>query len=94
MRVTKKDLQNVLNRINDCLGLPREPHYRDANGNWIVNVGTFTLCNAPVYGGWRLERMHKSGGVSTVTSRHRPKEMLAVLQALEIGLEMGKAAAK
>jgi hypothetical protein len=61
-RITNKDLERLIARINDALGVPQEPYQetRDARGGLIANAGTCYLAGA--YGGVRIEQMCAGGG--------------------------------
>ena len=57
MRVSIKDLENLVTRLNEVTGNPTE-YYT----NKKINIGHYTLSGA--YGGWQLQRtMNEGGGV-------------------------------
>lgn len=62
-RVTEKDLENIVARINELTGSPdRMLAERAADGSMRYNVGNYHLANE--YGGVRLERVaNEKGGV-------------------------------
>jgi hypothetical protein len=63
MRITERDLENVITRLNKITNSP-ETTYRKENGKLISNVGNYHLSGA--YGGWKLERIcNEQGGVTT-----------------------------
>ena len=61
-RITTKQLESMIEQINDALGVPNEPYAdeRDERGGLVANAGTVYLAGA--YGGSRLEQMCKGGG--------------------------------
>jgi hypothetical protein len=64
-RISTKDLQAVVDRINYTTGNPTDPWTRDDNGNITANVGVYFLSGA--YGGHSLHKMaNTSGGVVDV----------------------------
>ena len=76
MRITEKDLQAVVNRINRTMGTPLAPYTRDESGKYTANVGNYHLSGA--YGGWALHQMgNESGGIRDVLrGGHVPKRDL------------------
>jgi len=60
-RITLKDLQRTVDRINDLTGMPGQPY---VNGK--PQAGCFHLSGA--YGGWQLHRMSLNDGCTGVTS--------------------------
>jgi len=96
-RITKKQLEALIARINDALNVPQEPYAHDAdgklvltaNGRLIANAGTIYLSGA--YGGYRLEQMCKGGGsrdplYSGYVSK---RELYNVANAYLMGIETG-----
>ena len=61
-RVTDKDLQNIVARINTMTGSPAEAwgKLRAAATGSGWNVGNYHIASG--YGGWKLERVTKSDG--------------------------------
>lgn len=60
-RVTEKQIQTLIDRLNDCTGNDREPY--GSNG---PNAGTYYLSMA--YGGYRLDQIAKGGGSNVISS--------------------------
>lgn len=91
-RITKQDLQSVVDRINRVTGSPMEPWTR-TDTTFTANIGNYHLSWA--YGGVCLERMHNDGGgVSSVISGYRSKrELYDRMQAFLSGLETERVAA-
>lgn len=58
-RITQKDLEFLVGRINKATGSPAEPHTQ-AGRNWTANIGNYHLDYA--YGGVKLVRMDSDGG--------------------------------
>lgn len=66
-RITNRDLQGVVNRLNRMTGNPLEPWTRDDAGKLRANIGNFHISGA--YGGVQLHQMMSDGGgVRTVLS--------------------------
>ena len=64
MRITKKDIEYGVARLNRIMGENPEPWTKDENGKWRANVGTFYRSGA--YGGHCIMRLvNESGGSST-----------------------------
>ena len=62
-RITVKDLEALIARLNRATGSPAEPYIRDDTGRLRAQVGCYHLSRA--YGGFALHRMsNESGGVS------------------------------
>lgn len=85
-RITDKNLQAVVDRINRTLGTPMEPWTRDAEGHTKANIGNFHLSHA--YGRVSLERMMNLGGgvtriLGSCTKRELYNEMFAFLAGIE-----------
>lgn len=81
-RVTEKQLQAIVDRINTMTGSPLEPY---ANGK--AQIGNYHLSHA--YGGVCLHRMHNEGGgvsspllVGHVTKRELANLMYAYICGL------------
>ena len=94
MRVTKKQLESIVERINAITGSPKESYSKDSKGKYKANPGNFHLSGA--YGGWQLQRIcNDGGGVTTITSGFVSKSELAQLMYAYIdGLEFKKRGAK
>lgn len=88
-RVTDKQLQAIVDRINRMTGSPIKPWSRPVeSGPLVSNVGNYHLDHA--YGGVSLCRMsNRQGGVSNVLSiGHVPKrELEGLMFAFIKGLE-------
>jgi hypothetical protein len=67
MRITQKDLEAVVNRINAVTKSPPTSYTKTKDGKYKANIGNYHLSGA--YGGVSLHRMHNSsGGVEDVFS--------------------------
>lgn len=87
MRITKKTLQPVVDRINRETGSPMEPWTKSEDGRWKANIGNYHLSSA--YGGYALHRMvNEHGGVSDVfRAGHVPaRELYGLMHAWLTGL--------
>lgn len=85
-RVTEKQLQSIVDRINRITGSPMEPW---TNGK--ANIGNYHLSHA--YGGVCLHRMSTNGGgvSSPLSTGHIPKRELAgLLYAFISGIDTAK----
>ncbi len=64
-RVTIKDLQMIVDRINHITKSPLESYIKDSSGKYVAQPGNYHLDGA--YGGYSLHRMcNEGGGVSDV----------------------------
>jgi hypothetical protein len=90
-RITVKDLESIIARINRETGSPAEPWTADATGRLRANIGNFHLSRA--YGGFALHRMvTDGGGVSEpLHTGHVPaRELLTQLHAYLYGFAAAK----
>jgi hypothetical protein len=87
MRVTTKDLEAVISRINAMTGNKPEAYTQTDNG-YKANVGTYVLDGA--YGGWKLQQIvNEHGAVTNITTGYVPKrELYHQMQALIKGFEV------
>lgn len=88
MRITEKDLNAVVERINLITKSPTEPYKKMKDGKHKAQIGCYHLSHA--YGGVALHRMcSESGGVHDVFySGHVPKkDLYAMMQAFIKGIE-------
>jgi hypothetical protein len=58
-RITRRDLEGVIARLNTITGHPTEPYTKQPDGTWAPNPGAFLLSGA--YGGWALHQMAEEG---------------------------------
>ena len=87
-RITEKDLQRLIDSINERTGSPMKPWGKDDVGDMVANIGNYHLSGA--YGGVCLHRMHnKGGGVTTpLIPYHVPKRVLyGLLEAFLAGMD-------
>ena len=87
-RISKKDLENVVSRINHIAGTPQEP-YSMVEGKYKPNAGCYHLSGA--YGGYSLVQMSSRDGCSGVrnvlNTGYVPKrELYDAMQAYISGL--------
>lgn len=88
MTVTKEDLKNVLDRINEATDHKLEAWTKDSTGRYRANVGTYVLdwC----YGGVRLSQLcNESGAERDITTRGTKLETYNRMRAFLTGLEVG-----
>jgi hypothetical protein len=84
-RTTIADLVLSVRHLNSAMG-----HSDDAGAAIGVNSlpGSFVLQGA--YGGWQLQRIHPSGGVTSVTTGYRSKrELRELVDAIRYGVLEG-----
>lgn len=88
-RINKRDLQNILDRINEATGQQLEGWTKDETGRYRANVGTYVLDWA--YGGVRLSQLvTPSGGERDITGRGTKRETYNAMRAYLAGLEAGR----
>jgi hypothetical protein len=90
-RITERDLQGVVDRINRVTNSPAAPYAKDETGRMRAQVGNYHISHA--YGGVCLHRMfNEGGGVSTpLCSGHVPKrELYNLMHAYLRGMESGE----
>ena len=87
-RITIKDLECIVNRLNRMTASPATPYTRDAQGKFVANIGNYHISQA--YGGVCLHRMvNTGGGVSDVLMcGHVPRrELQSAMFAYIRGME-------
>lgn len=90
-RITKRNLEYLVERINVETGSPLEPWTKRADGTLKANIGNYHLSGA--YGGYCLHRMlNDGGGVTTpLVSGHVPKrELYNRMRSFLDGIVAGK----
>ena len=88
MTITKQMLQDKIDYLNQITNSPIKPYMRSAAGNFIGQIGCFTLHQA--YGKFGLHRMVNEGGGVTdryIYGLHSKKELYALLTAFINGVE-------
>jgi hypothetical protein len=86
MRINKKDLEILVNRINKITNSPME-YALKVDGKYKIQVGHFHLDGA--YGGWKLVRTVNDGGAieeityGFISKRELYEKMKAYLSGLE-----------
>ena len=87
-RITQKDLEYLVKRINELTGSPVEQHSKDETGRYKSNPGNYHISGA--YGGVALERIcNEGGGVQRIstggygTKRQLYTWMIAYLAGME-----------
>jgi len=65
-RITTKDLEAIVVRLNTITCNPQEPYLRDTNGRLRPNAGNYSLDQA--YGGNKLVQMLDGGGSRDVST--------------------------
>jgi len=89
-RVTEKQLESVVHRINIITNSPQTTYTRSITGNYKANIGNYHLDHA--YGGVALHRMHSDGGgVEDIFGGHYSKRellnrMFAFIKGIEVQL--------
>lgn len=90
-RITQKDLEYLVDRINTITKSPPYPCSKDDNGKITTWIGNYHLSYA--YGGVQLVRMvNENGGIETISRRcHVTKrELYNWMQAFLAGIELQK----
>jgi len=95
-RITQKDLEYLVKRINEVTNSPATPYTRNGKEGkrqpgFTANIGNYHLDYA--YGGVSLVRMvNVAGGITTISRNcHVPKrELYNWMQAFLVGIEKGK----
>ena len=59
-RITIKDLERIVLRLNNITDSPIEPYTKQPGGKLKANIGNYHLDGA--YGGWKLVQMSTDGG--------------------------------
>jgi len=88
-RITKADLQNVLDRINEATGHTLEGWTQNSAGRYRANVGTYVLdwC----YGGVRLSQLStEGGGERDITGRGTKRETYNAMRAFLEGIHAAR----
>ena len=91
MRITQKDLESVINRLNETTNSPTEQYTRDDSGHLKANVGNYHLSMA--YDGYKLERVCNEGGGASCpinTGFTTKRDLYNQLQAFINGIYTGK----
>jgi len=86
-RITERDLQALVDRINRATNSPMESWARTKAGKYSANIGNYHLSGA--YGGYELHRMFNAGGGVTnpLNTGHIPKrELYYILRAFLTGI--------
>lgn len=88
MRITQKDLEAVVARLNTITNSPQEPYVKDSKtGKLTAQIGNYHLSYA--YGGVSLHRMANNGGGVTdvLNSGHiSKKDLYSLMQAFIKGM--------
>ena len=63
-RITRKDLDNVVRRLNTIAGTPQEPYIKDEAGKFKPQANCYLIGGA--YGGWHLEQMSSIEGCTGI----------------------------
>ena len=90
MRTTLKQIEGLVERLNDVMARKHEPWTRE-NGRNKANIGNFHISQA--YGGVSLHEMsNNGGGVRDVFGcGHIPKrDLYDRLHAMLVGIELAK----
>lgn len=96
-RISKKELESKVTRINEMMGRPVEPFraYEGSNEQkYIFNVGHIALDYNRFYGGYTLREIsNRDGGESNfglVSRRVAAREMNTYLEGIITGLKFKK----
>jgi len=89
-RITRKDLEWAVNRLNRITGNQAEP-YRGEHGKWFANIGNFHISGA--YGGVSLHQMvNDAGGVRDIFGQGPVpmRELYNLIHAYLRGIEFAR----
>jgi len=91
-RITRKDLQSIIDRLNLATGSPVEPYVKGDDGRFHAQPGCWHIHGA--YGGFALHRMvNAGGGVSDPFGHYMPaRDLYNRIYAMLIGLGIKGAA--
>jgi hypothetical protein len=87
-RITRRDLDGLVRRLNITTGHPTEPYTKQPDGSYTPNAGAFLLSGA--YGGWSLHQMAEegTGERDVLYSGHVPaRELYSRIDAYLRGLD-------
>jgi hypothetical protein len=86
-RITQKDLEYLVKRINEVTDSPIKSWRETGKGRYKVNIGNYHLDYA--YGGIKLVRMYnEGGGISTISTGgyNTKRELYNWMQAFLAGI--------
>lgn len=91
-RITDKQLESVVERLNRITNSPLSTYVKDNSGKYIAQIGNYHLSHA--YGGVTLHRMHSEGGGVTTplgcgytTKRDLYNQLHAFIKGIESQME-------
>ena len=87
-RITMKQLENKVARLNRVCGTPEAPWTRTENGEMRANIGNYHLDGA--YGGYQLAQMCSETGGITNPFRSgfvSKRELAGLIDAFVVGVE-------
>lgn len=91
-RITEKDLQSLVDRLNEITGNKKEQYTKDeTTGRYVGNIGNYHLSFA--YGGVTLHQMFNEGGGITTPlggGYFTKRELYYKLHAFISGIQIGK----
>jgi hypothetical protein len=97
-RVTDKNLQAIVDRINRMTGSPADPWSTLDNGQYVSNIGSYCLDHG--YGGVALHRIANTAGavndvlrIGHVSKRELQDALFAYIEGIYAGQERAKVAA-
>ena len=66
MRITAKDLERLVDQLNEITGNPTATYTKDASGEFHANIGNYHIDGA--YGGVKLVQLsNESGGIIEIS---------------------------
>ena len=91
MKITVKDLEAQITRLNEVAGTPETPYTKNANGTFTPNAFCYHLSGA--YGGYMIKQMCEgsTGSTPPITNGHVTKRecyvtLCAFIQGFKGGL--------
>lgn len=87
MRITEKDLEIAINRLNNLTNNPTEPWSKNKKGKIKANIGNYHIDYA--YGGYVLcEMTNINGGIRNIFNKCKTKrELYNQIHAYMLGIE-------
>ena len=94
MKITMRDLEGAVNRLNSLVKANPEPYTKSGevpSQTYLANVGTYFISGA--YGGHKLERMDNEAGGTSDPLRSgftTKKELYSLIWSFIYGIEEGQ----
>jgi hypothetical protein len=89
-RITRNDLEAMVNLLNLIAKTPKDPYRKEGDKN-VANIGNYHLSGC--YGGWALHQIYNDAGAirDVFQCGHMPaRELYEMIHAFRIGFETAK----